>query len=278
VKQQVSSADAASMAGAIVPAMRMFLGHDGCPDRCQPLVEVLDEFCSSKECVRPLPPELIRGLLREQLRNLHNSSWTKQVKDGAAVLRTLNVSCVMLLNGISRHSAFGLLLELGTEESEAIAGKLVVKCLQKLNKGLRETRHPELDVQGALDAIRCWLRRAQARLPGNNAAGGPEASPKGLVDAAVVVILEGAKEVVAAARDASPEVAASWLRRLEREGGAEELELLRGWMAAPLPSAAASPVAVVRPASSPQGAAAAKEVTSAESRRLASTAVAGAGA
>lgn len=222
MKQQVTEADAVLLAEALVPAMRMYFGHDGCVDQCRPLVEILDEFCASKECLRPLPSELLRGLLREQLRNLHNSSWTKHMDDGAMVLRTLNLSCVMLLNGITRPCAYGLLLDLGTNESEVVATSLMIKCLRKLNKSLGTSRCPELEIPGVLDVLMHWLRRVQPRLLQLPSI----VCTKGMVDTTVCAVMEGVKEVADAAQRACPSAASSWVRKLENE----DVKLLQDWL------------------------------------------------
>jgi len=219
----VTEADAVPLAEALVHSMRMYFGHDGCADRCLPLVELLDEFCASKDCLRPLPTTLLRGMLKEQLRNLQYSSWTKRVENGSVILRTLNLSCVMLLNGINRRIAYSLLLELGTEESEAVHSSLVVKCLRKLNKSLTTCRNPDLEVQAALDVIKQWLQKVQPRL----AQAPAEGREKGMVESAAAALMDGVKEVVDAARNTSAPAAAAWASRAE---GGEELRLLREWI------------------------------------------------
>lgn len=225
--------DAPPLAEALVSAMRMYFGHDRCADRCKPLVDVLDEFCALRECLRPLSAELLRGLLREQLRNLHDSAWTRQMEGGQALLRAVNLSCVMLLNNINRAVATTLLLELGTEESEVIASSLVVKCLRKITKGLAPGKaHPaargqdqETEVSAVLDAAGRWLRTQQPRLSQLPAAsGGAFAGGRSLIDTAVCALLDGVREAFDAAQLACPEIAAAWAQRLSLE----EQRLLQG--------------------------------------------------
>jgi len=220
--RHVAEAEAPPLAEALVHAMRMYFGHDGCADRCQPLVELLDEFCASKECLRPLPSALLRDMLKEQLRNLQYSSWTKRVENGSSILRTLNLSCVMLLNGINRAHAYSLLLELGTDESEAVASSLVVKCLRKLNKSLGAGRGSAQEVHSALEVVRSWLQRVQPRLSQLQADG----REKGMVESAASALMGGVKEIVDAARCVCPEVASSWARQLD----AEEARFLQEWV------------------------------------------------
>jgi len=205
----------------LVSAMRMYFGHDRCAERCQPLVDVLDEFCASKECLRPLGTELLRGVLREQLRNLHDSAWTRQFEGGQELLRAINLSCVMLLSNISRTIAGSLLLELGTEESEVIASSLVVKCLRKVTKGLVPGKDQDADVTAVLEALSKWLRVAQPRL--SLLSTGPGAA-RSTVDTAVCALLDGVREAVDVVQLASPRVATSWAQGLR----AEERALLKG--------------------------------------------------
>jgi len=226
VKQHVTEADASMLADGLVTALRFYLGHDeptSLQDRCEPVVSVLDSFCAAKEWVRPLPNETLRRLLREHLRHLHNSSWTKHLEDGNAVLRTLNISCVMLLSVMRRESAYSLLLELATEESEVITSSLVLKCLRKLNKTLGGGRQPDQEVTGVMEVLRAWLQRANARL----AQGAAEGS-RGPVDTAVSALMEGAKEVAASAQNASPRAVEEWLRQAR----GTEAKMLQEWLSA----------------------------------------------
>jgi hypothetical protein len=186
-------------------------------------VDVLDGFCALKEWVRPLTTEALRRLLREHLRHLNNSAWTKFVQDGSSVLRTLNLSCVMLLSAMKRDTSYSLLLELATEESEVISSSLVLKCLRKLNKGLATSRQPEVEVTGVLEVLRAWLQRANARL-----AQGTSEGSRGMVDAAVSALMEGAREVVASAQSASPQAVQSWLR----QAWGPEAQTLQEWLSA----------------------------------------------
>jgi len=243
--KSLREADAAPLAEALVAAMRMYLGHDRFPDRCKPLVDVLEEFCASKEGLKPLSTELLRGLLREQLRNLHDSSWTRQmdiaVGNGQALLRTVNLSCVMLLNNISRSKGISLLLELGTEESEIIPSSLVAKCLRKVTKNLGSGRDNQLEILTILDAAGSWLRRAQPRLSqlplpaaaaggsgastgGASSCGGGGVAARSLVDAAVCSLLEGVREIVDVCLQANQETTTAWAQRLRPE----ERRLLQG--------------------------------------------------
>jgi len=204
----------------MVSAMRMYLGHDRCSDRCKPLVDLLDEFCASRDCLRPLDSSLLRGLLREQLRNLHDSKWTLQLEGGTQLLRTINLSCVMLLNNIPRSNAMSLLLQLGTEESEVIASSLVVKCLRKVAKGLGTHRDLEAEVAAVLQAMGAWLRRAQPRLSsllGVIRESTSSVAARSLVDAAVCALLEGVREVVDLAQQTRLEQATAWAEKLRPE-------------------------------------------------------------
>lgn len=192
--KQLAEADAPLLAESLVSAMLSTFGGGLVAERCKPLVEVLDEFCASRDCLRPLSTDVLKRLLREQLRNLQDSAWTRKCEDGSVLLRALNLSCVMLLSGITRPAAFGLLLELGSEVSEAVASSLVVKCVRKLIKGLGAGKDPEQEVGAVLEVIRAWM------------AGGAPASG---------TLLDGAMEVVDAARCACPGAAETFGRRLE---------------------------------------------------------------
>jgi len=218
--KQVREADSVPLAEAMVSAMRMYLGHDRCADRCKPLVDLLEEFCASRDCLRPLDSSLLRGLLREQLRNLHDSKWTLQLEGGTQLLRTINLSCVMLLNNIPRSNAMSLLLQLGTEESEVIASSLVVKCLRKVAKGLGTHRDLEAEVAAVLQAMGAWLRRAQPRLSsllGVIRESTSSVAARSLVDAAVCALLEGVREVVDLAQQTRLEQATAWAEKLRPE-------------------------------------------------------------
>jgi len=136
LKQRVrnkDNCDASILANALVGAMRLhFFQRCGTPC-CKHLVELLEEFCLARMYLRTLPVDTLRTLLKEQLRNLSPANWTKNIENGTAILKTLNVSCVILLTGISKAHAYGLLLEVGTNESETVSGWLVLKCLKKVD-------------------------------------------------------------------------------------------------------------------------------------------------
>lgn len=219
--KQVSEVDAPALAEAVVGSMRMYFGHDGCVDRCWPLVGVLDELCASKECIRPLSFELHKDLLRELLRNLYSNTWTKHVSDGAQLLRKLNMSCVMLLNSLKLPTAYNLLLDLGTDESDVVGNSLVVKCLRKLNKLIgANSKSVDQEVRGIFDVVRKWLQKARSRL-----SGAPDS--KGIVDSAVSAMAEGVKELANAAQRASPDTVMAWLQGLETE----EAKYVLDWLA-----------------------------------------------
>jgi len=156
----------------------------------------------------------VRKLLRELLRNLEHTAWSKRLEDGPQQLRKLNLSCVMLLNGISFYIAYPLLLDLGLEESEVVSGSLIVKCLRKLCKNLASSRSPEHDAQAVLGIVQRWLEKASRR------------EDKG--GAAFAAVAPGAKEVVQAAMQASPAAVAKWAEQLEQVGG--EASILRTWL------------------------------------------------
>jgi len=180
----------------------------------QDIVSVLDEFCASRDNVHALPEELLLGILREQLRNLTVTNWTKPLDNGANVLRTLNLSCVMLLSAIPNNVAYRLLLNLGVDESEALPWcSLIVKCLRKLNKSLgtpSHTQRPELDVQRVLNVLRCWLQKVLPRTSAHGAAFSTG-------ETAAKILLEGCSEIVEAAKTAAPSAAADWIERLSGE-------------------------------------------------------------
>jgi len=218
--KQVKEAEAPGLADALVESMRVYLGHDRHASRCKPLVDVLEEFCSSRDCLQPLPSSMLRGLLREQLKHLHHSKWTTQIEGGAALLRSINLSCVMLLNHLPRSLALSLLLQLGTEESEIIASSLVVKCLRKVTKGLANHRDVQGESGAILDALSTWLRRAQPRLSsllGCLRETNHGVTPRSLVDAAVCTLLEGVREVVDLVQGLVPTVASEWSSTLRSE-------------------------------------------------------------
>lgn len=222
--KRMAENDAPSVAEALVSAMRMYFGHDGCVERCWPLAELVDEFCASRECIRPLPTETLRGLLRELMRNLNSNAWTKQLEMGDALLKKLNLSCVLLLQSISRQSAFSLLLSLGTDESEVVGSTLAVKCLKKLTKTLATCKRPEQEVPAVLEVLRLWLQRVHPRLTQLPVAG--DRGSCSIVDAAVATVLEGVKAVAEAAYRTCSETARAWLA----QHGGEEYMLLRQWL------------------------------------------------
>eukprot|EP00927_Polykrikos_kofoidii_P048064 TRINITY_DN42298_c0_g1_i1.p1 TRINITY_DN42298_c0_g1~~TRINITY_DN42298_c0_g1_i1.p1 ORF type:complete len:1574 (+),score=246.40 TRINITY_DN42298_c0_g1_i1:385-4722(+) len=222
--KRMADGDAPAVAEALVSAMRMYFGHDGCVERCWPLAELVDEFCASRECIRPLPTDLLRGLLRELMRNLHSNAWTQQLDMGEALLKKLNLSCVLLLQSITRQLAISLLLSLGTDESEVVGSTLAVKCLKKLTKTLVTCKRPEQEVPDILEVLRLWMQRAQPRLDRSPSGGDKRAS--GAVDAVVATVLEGVRAVAEAACRACPASARSWKANLNGEAHGLLLEWL----------------------------------------------------
>eukprot|EP00933_Yihiella_yeosuensis_P012022 TRINITY_DN12002_c0_g1_i1.p1 TRINITY_DN12002_c0_g1~~TRINITY_DN12002_c0_g1_i1.p1 ORF type:complete len:1130 (+),score=268.61 TRINITY_DN12002_c0_g1_i1:64-3390(+) len=215
--KSISEADVSPLVENLSMLMQVCFESSGKnSDRCGSLLLVLDEICASKDSIRSLPVEPLRRLLKELLRFLDNSAWAKHASDGQQLLRKLNLSCVMLLNGLSRLTAYTLLFDLGLEESEVIGGSLIVKCMRKLSKGLPSSKNPELEVQAILDIVHQWLEKAARR--GDH--GGR----------AFTSVAAGAKEVVEAILITSPDAAAAWSKRLGEKPG--DAELLQGWLQA----------------------------------------------
>jgi len=223
--KRLTDSEAPPLAEALVVAMRMYFGHDGCVDRCWPLVELLDEFCASRDCIRPLNVEVSTSLLRELMRNLNHNAWTKHPDLGESLLRKLNLSCVMMLQSLSKQRAFSLLLDLGVDESDVVGSALAVKCLKKIAKTLHASKNAELDVQHVLENVVAWLRRVLPRLSQN-----PDLARVGsAVDAAIPTVLEGAKAVAEAAQRASPSAAQAAVERLMADES-EPSQLLCRWL------------------------------------------------
>jgi len=176
-------------------------------DRCGPLLNVLDEFCAARETVKNMPMDAVRRMLLELLKHLENAAWSKRLNEGQQLLRKLNLSCVMLLNGMTRTTAYNLLLDFGQDEKEVVSGYLVVKCLRKLNKNLSSSRSPEQDAQAILELVYIWLEKASEK--------------------SFAVVSEGVKEVVEAAALLSAEAAKKWSQVKPEKG---KQHLLKAWL------------------------------------------------
>jgi len=211
--KQVTEEDAPALAEALTSVMPRCFSPEGCATFCQPIISVLDEFCASRECIRPLPAELLQRLLGELLAKLSSTSWSKRLQEGTSLLRKLNLSCVMLLSNMTRASAYVLLLELGTRESEAV-GSLPTKCLRKLNKSLWNSKSSVQEMHAVMDGVDGWCRRSWP-LTGTAVAFG-----------------EAVRDMLEAAQVACPPALDSWA---PPPGGGEEGErrpgLLRFWPA-----------------------------------------------
>jgi hypothetical protein len=204
LKHKVSEGDLVPLATGIVSAMRSYFGNAICADRCWCIVAVLDEFCSSKDCLRPLPQELLKGILRELMRNLYHNQWTQGLENGEAFLRKLNLACVMFLQGLPRAQATYLLLSLGSDESTISSSNLTAKCLKKLAKLYTMAdsyKDPDSEKVGELfDVLRTWLKREQPQLaPGGAGAENP------------ALMMDGVRAIAEAAQRANPEAARLWL-------------------------------------------------------------------
>lgn len=212
--KQATEADSSLLAEALLSAMKRYLNKEEYSEYCLPLVTALDEFCAHRDCVRYLPTEVLRGLLMEFLQNLQHSSWTKLVADGALLLKKLNMSCVMLLCGAKRATAYRLLLEVASDDAQAISSSLLVKCLRKLNKSLGQGRGHEQEVRAVLDTIHDWLQQVLSR--GSRALRND-------------TIVEGIREIVEAASRVCPNATATWAADAAGDVGC----LLRSWMTPP---------------------------------------------
>merc|ERR1712232_823647 len=206
LKEGVCESDCVPIASGVVSAMRAYFGHIGCADRCWSIVPLLDEFCSSRNCLKPVPVELLKGILRELMRNLNHHQWTQRMDSGEALLRKLNLACVMFLQGLPRARATSLLLSLGSDEATIVSCTLTVKCLKKLAKlyGIpaRGTgMDPETEEVGEVfDVVRAWLKREQSQL---SSAGSGTEGPASMLD--------GVQGIAEAAQRANPEAARLWL-------------------------------------------------------------------
>eukprot|EP00930_Biecheleria_cincta_P087282 TRINITY_DN7652_c0_g3_i1.p1 TRINITY_DN7652_c0_g3~~TRINITY_DN7652_c0_g3_i1.p1 ORF type:complete len:1591 (-),score=303.38 TRINITY_DN7652_c0_g3_i1:114-4736(-) len=196
----------------ILPAC--FSPTSSCMVRCGPLLAVLEELCAKKDGVRSLPPQTLRRFLLELLRHLENGSWAKSLSDGPQLLRKLNLSCVMLINAVNRLTAYNLLLDLAFDETEAVSGSLLTKCLRKLNKNLSSSRNLDQEALDILELVHRWLDKAGKR---DDRGGSTFASTA-----------EGAKEVVEAVLQACPEAAAKWSRRLQE--AETDSSVLQAWL------------------------------------------------
>merc|ERR1712232_447139 len=206
LKEGVCESDCVPIASGVVSAMRAYFGHIGCADRCWSIVGLLDEFCSSNRCLKPVPVELLKGILRELMRNLNHHIWTKGLDSGEALLRKLNLACVMFLQGLPRARATSLLLSLGSDEAAIVSCTLTVKCLKKLAKlyliptSCRGT-DPEIEKVGEVfDVVRAWLKREQSQL-----------SSAGIGTEGPGSMLDGVQGITVAAKRANPEAARLWI-------------------------------------------------------------------
>lgn len=220
---KVTEGEAQFLAEALVSTIKTYFGHDWPSERCWPLVVLLDDFCAVRTRFCSLPAELQKQLLRELMRNLYSNAWTKQLNTGEALLKKLNLACVMFMQGLERHRACSLLLELGMDEGDVVGSTLAVKSLKKISKTFATSKAPEQDAREVLAAVHSWLQRAPV--------GGSAAA-----ESAFRVVLEGAQTAAEAAREASPAAARAWLAlNLSRSqvGGSS---LLCEWLSAEVAS------------------------------------------
>lgn len=193
------NADEVSMlAAALLVALQTYLEPDS-SERSLSLVELLEEFCSLRECIRPLSAELLSGLLGELLRQLQ-CNWAK-TEDGKALQRKVNLACVMLLNAIPRPSAYGLLLNISLRGD---FGSLVLKCIRKINKGLAGCKNPETEASEILDVLDGFATDLRSE---SRNIGAPDAT-------------QGVREIVDALLSACPSAAASWASTRQHGGAA----------------------------------------------------------
>eukprot|EP00929_Paragymnodinium_shiwhaense_P046934 TRINITY_DN23854_c0_g2_i2.p1 TRINITY_DN23854_c0_g2~~TRINITY_DN23854_c0_g2_i2.p1 ORF type:complete len:1766 (+),score=482.27 TRINITY_DN23854_c0_g2_i2:61-5298(+) len=229
--RRMTPSEAPVVAETLTAAMRMYFGHDACLDRCWPLADLVDEFCASRECIRPLSTELYKGMLRELMRNLHSNGWTGRLEAGDALLKKLNLSCVLLLQSIPRQTSTNLLLTLGSDESEVVGSALCVKCLKKVARTMTSGRSSDQEVPGVLDVLRDWLARTEPRLAALEAVAAGQRPRQSLspVDNAVATVLDGVRGLAEAVYRASPNSASVWLQENDEVAAAKTLG---GWFAA----------------------------------------------
>jgi len=227
--RRITVEEAPPLAEAIINAMREYIG--GTPDsvRCECLVGLIEEFCTSRDCLK-LPVPILRKLLLEQLRHLQHSSWSRHIDKGGQISRTLNLSCVLFMHGIRRCMAYDLMLDIGTSEPEAVHGSLIVKCLKKLNKNMDPKRSDskrcdDAEAEAVIEVVRGWVQKVGPKITsalnkmcseeenqcteGNEGsdviAGACEACWKN--EASLVVLLEGVKEVIETVSNTFPNLA-----------------------------------------------------------------------
>jgi len=204
LERSAVAAETHRAAEALLLAMQTHFGGHSDIQWCGPLVAVMEDFCSLKDFIRLLPVGLLKSMLRELLRNLDHHSWTRRVEDGAALLRKMNLACVMLLNSMSRSCACGLILELGILESDVASPSLVTKCLRKAQKGLGHCHDAREEVWNVLDALLGFARLADQRLRRGSQPGRVVADPL------VASLVQAAQSVASAAQQACPEVVTQW--------------------------------------------------------------------
>mmetsp|Transcript_69081 Transcript_69081/g.133358 ORF Transcript_69081/g.133358 Transcript_69081/m.133358 type:complete len:919 (-) Transcript_69081:43-2799(-) len=203
--------EAPPLAEAIISAMKEHFGS-GTPDsiRLECLVGLIDDVCSSRDCLN-LPVPLLRQLLLEQLRHLQHSSWSRHIEKGPQIARTLNLSCVLLMTGIRRCTAYDLMLDIGTNEPEAVHSTLILKCLKKMNKNIDPKRSDskrcdETEASAVIEVVRGWVQKAGPKImsacklrseeESHSVEEKEAASAQWRHEASLVVLLEGVKEVI----------------------------------------------------------------------------------
>lgn len=210
---QVSLEEAPSLATALLSAMQTHFGFGGSVQHIRPLVELLEEWTASRDCIRPLSMELLRGILQEMLRNLHNCSWSRRPdlgEDGQKLLRKLNLASVMLLTGIARPKAYDLLLGIMLRDAE-VGTSLALKCIRKVNKNLASSRSPEAEVEAVLGVLESYAKDLRA-------------TPN-----APAAATQGVREIASAAQRLCPAAAAAWLAQRQLPGDPDSsLEELLG--------------------------------------------------
>lgn len=208
--------DTPVLAQALLDGMRAYFGAHSCVTRCWPLVDLLGEMCGLREFVRPLPENLLKGLLRELLKHLYNNSWTTKMDDGSQLLRKMNLACVMLLNSMSKPSACAMLLDLGLRESDVVGTSLVGKCLKKLNKNVSTSADA---VESLLGVVYEFAQSAR-----KHSASGAQGGDRDRVGQ----LMGHAREAVESVQQACPEVVSAWHRaRLAEHLSEEDAEVLQ---------------------------------------------------
>mmetsp|Transcript_68772 Transcript_68772/g.128310 ORF Transcript_68772/g.128310 Transcript_68772/m.128310 type:complete len:1474 (+) Transcript_68772:58-4479(+) len=216
----------AALGEAMLMEMRNRFGPEGSPDQMDALATLLEDFCGLRELVRPLAEKLFKEMLRELLVCL-DCSWIRQVRDGA-LLRKLNLSCVMLLNSMHRPAAYAVLLELGVQEPDVISTSLVVKCLEKLHKKLPECLNTEEEVLGILDAVRRFVQHVEARHTSGTKGSVSRKLQDRALDNGLEPLMDAAREAAEIAHRARPEVATTWAKQQCGESGKlSQTEIMR---------------------------------------------------